>query len=344
MRIIYLKKTINDEEIGKKEGEYIDLKHYKFIINKNCDGYKNDTKELLFKFRKNVIPKKLTKLAYNCFNVASKQLHDNRGAAAGILDRTKMPRYIGEFGNRKSKFRTNFYSNKTGKLSNQLVSNRSPSNIVGYYDKPDRNIGRNAQPCRITAFIKYYSDEWEKSLPFIKKIDKLFKKLVPNRHKIQRYFSKQTKFCIGDTAYSTMTINNNWRTALHKDAGDLEEGFGNLIVCSKGKFSGGYLGFPQYSVCINVQDGDFLAMDVHEWHCNTEIKPITKEYDRLSIVAYLRKNMIRCKGLKLLDYIYNESDRYKSKKIAKKANKKIAKKANKKATKRTTKRTNKKTT
>ena len=52
MRIIYLNKTINDEEISKKEGEYFDLKHYKYIINKNCDGYKKDTNELLFKFRK----------------------------------------------------------------------------------------------------------------------------------------------------------------------------------------------------------------------------------------------------------------------------------------------------
>ena len=32
---------------------------------------------------------------------------------------------------------------------------------------------------------------------------------------------------------------------------------------------------------------------------NTKIKPITKDYTRLSIVAYLRDKMINCKGKKL---------------------------------------------
>ena len=68
-----------------------------------------------------------------------------------------------------------------------------------------------------------------------------------------------------------MTINHNWRTALHKDAGDLKEGFGNLVVLEEGKYKGGETGFPQYGVCVDVRQGDFLAMDVHEWHCNTKL-------------------------------------------------------------------------
>ena len=38
------------------------------------------------------------------------------------------------------------------------------------------------------------------------------------------------EFAIGNTAFSTVTINYSWRTALHKDAGDYMDGFGNLIV------------------------------------------------------------------------------------------------------------------
>ena len=60
------------------------------------------------------------------------------------------------------------------------------------------------------------------------------------------------------------------------------------------------LGFPQYGVAVDVRQGDFLAMDVHQWHCNTPLehskKTIEKdEIGRLSIVCYLRKNMIKCK-------------------------------------------------
>jgi hypothetical protein len=48
---------------------------------------------------------------------------------------------------------------------------------------------------------------------------------------------------------------------------------------------------------VDVRQGDFLAMDVHEWHCNTPIIGT----GRLSIVAYLRKNMIKCAMSKKLN-------------------------------------------
>ena len=124
-------------------------------------------------------------------------------------------------------------------------------------------------------------------------------KMSASHHQIQYNQAHETDFVIKDTAFSTVTINYNWRTALHKDAGDLKEGFGNLVVLEEGKYKGGCTGFPQFKVAIDVRNGDFLAMDVHEWHCNTEIKPITKDYTRLSLVAYLREKMINCKGKKV---------------------------------------------
>ena len=61
----YLKKIMTDEEIADKEGEYFDKKAFKFIVKENADGYYIDEdgeKHLLFRFRKNVIPKKLCKI------------------------------------------------------------------------------------------------------------------------------------------------------------------------------------------------------------------------------------------------------------------------------------------
>ena len=109
---------------------------------------------------------------------------------------------------------------------------------------------------------------------------------------------RDAQFAIDDTAFSTVTINYNWQTALHKDAGDLKEGFGNLVVIRDGKYKGGYTGFPQYGVAINVDNGDFLGMDVHQWHANTKLKGLSKDFTRLSLVCYLRENMIRCKNMK----------------------------------------------
>jgi hypothetical protein len=47
--------------------------------------------------------------------------------------------------------------------------------------------------------------------------------------------------------------------------------------------------------------GDFLAMDVHDWHCNTPLKAITKDYTRLSVVCYLREGMYKCKDTSLAE-------------------------------------------
>lgn len=301
---LFFNKIIDDNEIQKKEGEYFDKSHYKFIINEDTDGYTNDNK-LLFKFRKNKINKKLTNIAIDSFKEAAMKMHDNRGAAAGILEKKKLPNYVGKLVN-PGKFRTNFISKYSKKKSKQLISNKAPSNIAGFFDKPDRNISSNGIPCRLTAFTKYNPEKWQNAIPFLKRSDDLFKKLVPKRHKIQWEQAQNTNFVIENTAYSTITINYNWRTALHKDAGDLQEGFGNLIVCEDGNFDGGYLGFPQYSVCINVKNTDFLAMNVHEWHCNTEIIPKSENYMRLSIVCYLRENMIKCKGLNVTNYRENK--------------------------------------
>ena len=112
--------------------------------------------------------------------------------------------------------------------------------------------------------------------------------MIPDRYAVQYKRAHATPFHIRGTSFSTVTINYNWRTGLHTDKGDLQEGFGNLVVLEEGKYDGGYTGFPQYGVCVDARNGDFLGMNVHEWHCNTEIKVITKII-RLSYAIYVKK-------------------------------------------------------
>ena len=302
---IIVKPILTDDYIKSKEGEYFDQKFYNKIIDYNCDCYRLDGNEykLLFKLRKKVIPQKLCKIGIENLKKAAMKTHDNRGASAGIIDYKKLhklPSYANDPKQFKKvdKFRIIGYQGKTsGKWINNSFGNLSQSNIIGFFDKRDRNLGVNAPPCRTTAFTSQQADKWKKVLPLINSINNQFKKLVPDKHKVQHKQAQGTKFVIGNTAFSTLTINYNWRTALHRDAGDLKEGFGNLVILEEGKYSGGELGFPQYKVAINVRNGDFLAMDVHQWHCNTKITPISKDYTRLSLVAYLRENMIKCKHL-----------------------------------------------
>ncbi len=328
-----VKSIMSDDELEKKEGTFFDEAHYNKIITANYDVYgilEDGSRKLLLKFRKNVIPNNICNTAFTALEQHSKHKNYNRGASAGTLNIKKIPAYVGKI-TKRDKFRI-YYKTKNGSTTNDNVGNMAMSNIAGYYDKPDRNEyvnktkkkhnkkhnnnkNNNKQHtsrvdrfgiamCRTTQFTKDETEKWNNTTPLIKCVDLQFKKLIPDRHKIQLQRAQLTpKLQILDTAYSTITLNYDWRTACHKDKGDLEEGFGNLIVLEKQNldnhpenhifhgFKGCYIGFPKWGICVDVRQGDFLAMDVHEWHCNTALKGT----GRLSIVCYLRKNMIKCK-------------------------------------------------
>ena len=328
---IKVKKILNDQIMKQKEGYFFPKSHFKKIITNDCDVYADN--KLLLSFRKNVIPKKICCQAWNALHKEAQVKHNNRGAAAGLLDTFNLPEYV-KATTKKQKFRT-YYKGKDGREKKDHLSNSVSSGIIGYYDKADRNEFQpsninflsskkksqilklhskkskklSKMPCRLTKFTKKETKKWKQSIPLIIEADKQFKKLVPDRHKAQLKQAKATpEFQIKNTAFSTVTLNYNFRTANHRDKGDLPEGFGNLLVLEKSEcegnnskiFKGNYLGFPQYGVAVDVRQGDFLAMDVHQWHCNTPLQHSKKilnggQVGRLSVVCYLRKNMIKCK-------------------------------------------------
>lgn len=316
-------KATGTSQIDAMEGRFFELKDYPLVIRSSCDIYgiqPDGSEKLLAKYRRSVLPAAACEAAYHALYKVAQLWTDNRGAAAGMLNLRNVPKHVGSIVKR-DKFRV-FYKSADGKVKKTNPGNEVRSNIIGYYDRPDRNALRDGAkmkgpPCRLTAFTRDEVEKWQTCQPLIQAVDRQFARLVPDRHRIQLARCRLTpRFQIGDTAFSTITVNYNYRTALHKDAGDLEEGFGNLVVLEKSKikrradeaepayeYNGGYLGFPRYGVCIDVRHGDFLAMDVHEWHSNTKMQctcpagPECKNDDhfgRLSLVFYLRKKMANC--------------------------------------------------
>ena len=311
MKTITIKPILTNIEIDKREGDYFPVSHYQTIIKYDTDVYGiNDSgdKILLLKFRKNVIPEDLCIKAYNALEKHAQKRNYNRGAASGKLNIKRLPAYARTIKARQS-FRA-YYVDKKGSRKKDHISNMAQSNIAGYYDKPDRNLfskdsKRQPPKCRTTQFTAEQVDKWRDTVPLLVAADRVFKSLVPEAYKRQLARASRTPaFRIAKTAFSTITLNYNWRTACHKDKGDYSEGFGNLIVLEKGKcvegadnYAGGYLGFPKWGVAVDVRQGDFLAMDVHQWHCNTEIEKDKNggaNYGRLSVVCYLREGMIKC--------------------------------------------------
>jgi hypothetical protein len=291
MKTITVEPIATDEEFDEFLGQYYDEDHYDVIIKEDADVY-NEKGELLAMFRKNVISEDQCKVILKNLKAMAKVKKDNRGASAGLLDKDKLPKYVDKLGE-VSRFRSNGYYNKDGVLIKNSISNLASSNIAGFYDKPDRNLGKGAEKCRLTAFTAKHVNKWNECLPFFKTIDEQFKANIPDKYNKQYERSRLTDYFIEDTSFSTITLNHNFRTACHKDKGDYLEGFGNFTVCEEGSYEGCYLGFPRYKIAIDIREGDWLGFSPHEYHCNTEFKDCSSDYVRLSAVAYLREGLAK---------------------------------------------------
>jgi hypothetical protein len=277
IKTIKLKPIMSVEESDKKEGALLKQSDCKILITQDTDVYDEETGKCIAKFRKNVIPGSVQVAAYNSLLPAAKPTN-NRGNA------TKK-----EEGGNASKNRIN----KNGTMSKTTIADGGAVNsgIVGYFD---RNV--RFPNCRLTAFNKKHFDKFKKAYPLIKLVDNFYKTLMPKEYKAQRSEADKTSqdFVIKDTAFTTVTVNKNWQTAVHKDAGDFKGGFGNLVAIRDGDYSGCHFVVVRWGVGFDLRNGDLLLVDVHQWHGNT---PMIKEQNnatRLSLVMYYRENMIHC--------------------------------------------------
>jgi len=315
-------------------------------------------KHLLLKFRKGCIPDNLIKVGWDSYKDLAKASR-GRGASAGHIDATSQywgkrklvdtKKWSTGYLNPKGLELHDLYSaldisslkvkcnelelkykdddliddlilkiiKKEDGVSKMKVNNQVASNPIGFYES-----GKNFAdlPCRLTHFTRTNFEKYNDGLPFIQQIDKVFKRLIPESHYKQLIRADEKPHLkIPKTSFSTVTINRNFRTAMHRDAGDFKEGFGNLTVIERGKYHGGYTIFPQYGVAIDLRNNDFVAMDVHQWHCNTpmyeteedkkeneSLAPAFKDnpkvgtvgiyenYTRISFVCYLREKILQC--------------------------------------------------
>jgi len=269
MKTYKLKKQLTDEQAEKLKGKYLNENNYDLLITEDADGYDLNG-NLLFSFRKNAIPMETLMLGVNSFK-DSIEVTESRGYASGSSHKR---------------------IRKDGSVSNITVGNKVESGSVGFMDS-----GAMVKYCRKTAFAKNYFDKYKSGIPFVKFIDDKYKELCPDHYAKQKAIAQGTNqnYVIGDTAFTTVTVNKNFRTAVHQDAGDYPDGFGNLIAYREGNWTGGYFCLPQYKVAIDLQNTDILFVDVHKWHGNTDFINTEQNWLRISFVLYYREYMYKCK-------------------------------------------------
>lgn len=275
VQVIKVDPILTDEQADELAGTLLGPDDFARLIKSDADVYCKQTGQLLAKFRKAIIPQKFVFDAHNSLRTAATPT-SNRGISAGKIN--------GE----KTRFQE---IKKDGTLSNTNRAKPINSGIIGYFDRNPR-----FPYCRTTAFTEKQFSKFKKAYPIIKFVSDAFKELVPDRYAAQEEMVKKTKqgFFIKGTVFTTVTVNLNWQTAVHKDQGDLKEGFGNLVALRKGKYEGGYFVLPKWGVAFDIQNQDVLFVDVHQWHGNTPITKVQENAERISLVMYYREKMVEC--------------------------------------------------
>lgn len=181
------------------------------------------------------------------------------------------------------------------------------SATIGAVDPGPSSTSTGRLPvCRLTAWTGKHLPQWQALTPLFERINQLYADQVPQRWIAQRDAADATHpdWLIGDTVFTTVTVNNTYSTGVHQDAGDLPQGFSTLAVGRRGDYHGGHLVLPRYRVAFDMRDGDLLLFDAHEWHGNTDMwcphqdrplaRPCPQGCERVSLVTYFRTRMQNC--------------------------------------------------
>ena len=322
MKTITASKQISDTEAQKFKGVKVDQSYYDLLLgDEPVKVLKPDGSLLLQVCRGDLF---VNIDSYDSLKLIQ-GLPDNRGASTGhgslkceSLTKTgyqsrtnRVPRSVYRLppetpiqesknrgaatGNEEKRSRRRLKDGSLSKTTQALSQDNSFLNIatgiIGYFDRYPR-----FPFARETSFLQKHQKEWMLLQPFIRSVDNCFAKNYPERYAVQRAIADATApdWIIKGTAFSTITVNKNWQTAVHKDAGDLKEGFGVMTYLQAGKMDGGYLVLPQYRIAVKLKSCDILLFDVHEWHGNTALIGKPKSFERITCVFYYRELLLQC--------------------------------------------------
>ena len=279
------------------------------IVNNDCDLYDNVTGKLVAKFRKNKIKNNINSFV-DATRVLARRKKENRGASAGKIDRKKLRETVGDL-YRTMNYRTYYYK-KDGEKSKTHICNLAKSNVIGYIDTAIRG-GNKLSGTHLSKYCIDYPQRYEETKPLVEKMSELFKE-IDNDHWNLLDEKIENDYRIGNSCFSTVTINSSWQSATHYDANNGD----NLLACmavvedytNKNEYIGGHFLLPEFKLAFNVRHGDIILCNTQSYlHCNSPLiateptkivgkfssQDITNGwyFNRLSIVAYLKKSCIK---------------------------------------------------
>lgn len=261
--------------------------HWKVIEN---DTYIMDavTKQPLLILLKGRIHEKVASDAANALRSSAEHCgNNNRGVAGGRIDIDRI----------RANHRPNFQAGKIspfsvyplkqdGTISNSHFGNPSDSAIVGWTDVALRD--KKEERCRLTQWTVKNQSKYESTFPYFNAVSDCFRRLLYDRWLIQSKAVETTGARVGESVFSSITVNYAWRSATHQDRGDYKDGMGVLCVVNTG--GGGEMLFPEYRVGARFGAGDILFFNPHIWHCTA---PIESKNERITFVSYFRERLLK---------------------------------------------------
>ena len=185
------------------------------------------------------------------------------------------------------------YRSRTNKVPPHVLRHLriGVSGTVGFMDR-----GPRYPFCRGCSGNGRNNERLRAVVPLAREVEQIFAYAVPERFAQQRSIADRTRpdWLIGGTCFTTVTVNKNFQCGTHQDAGDYKPGFTNLVMIRSGRFTGGYLVLPAWRAAIELNTGDALFFDPHEWHGTSPIRGLHQRYERMTLVMYYRTGMAKC--------------------------------------------------
>lgn len=217
------------------------------------------------------IDPELYKQAYKLWRTVD-ELPSNRATAVGSpsLPRLRNDRTLGE--------RCGVPTPVLEELEKQGVRH----GVLGYLDAtPD-------QPCHKTPLTVRRPEMLKRNEALIKRVDQLYAQHLPSVYAVQRAkVEKVPRWRLWNTAFTTVYIIKQLRSAYHRDTGNLR-GVMSAIM-PMGIFTGGELILARWRIAIAYKPGDLLLFDPQQLHGNLPFKG-----ERLSAVFYCERRIADC--------------------------------------------------
>lgn len=274
MKTVWLKYDSRKQTRSLK-GQFPDSSHVSRTVREDTKLIGPDG-TIVAVFLCNPIPSHLHKLAYELWRTVA-ELPSNRASAAGSPSLRRL-RSDGTLSERRGVPRN---------VLKVLKAQGAAHGMIGYLDSSGRHF-------RKTPLTRKHPEMLAGNKQLIHLIDGLYKKHLPTFYANQRaVIGKAPQWRLWQTVFSTIYVAKNFRTAYHRDSGNLA---GMSALMPMGKFTGGELVIPRWRVAFALKPGDLLFFDSRQ-HLHGNL-PFTGE--RLSAIFYcagLIASLVRDRGL-----------------------------------------------